>query len=74
MSRKLERGQEIYLWCVMGDKYSDKREYRVEFVGPAYYHLRATDNGERTVLTDSYPDLDDKGLQILERLDDLVSK
>jgi hypothetical protein len=74
VSRKLKQGQKIYLWREIGNHNSEEREYRVTSVGPGWYNLNATDNGEHRLISDSHPDLDDKQLQVLEALDGLISK
>jgi hypothetical protein len=68
---KPAQGQTIYLWRELGDRFSGERKYRVTAAPVTWYVLNATDNGEQKIITDSYPDLYDGELHVLEELDGL---
>ena len=72
--RKLKQGQRIYLWNQLGNRLSHEREYVVAYAGVGVYTLTDIMTGKPRLIADSYPDLFDKELQVMEKLDGLVSK
>jgi hypothetical protein len=68
-NHKLAVGQEIYLWNEEGNPQSGERRYRVVAAPVTWYILEDVGTLKRRLIADTYSDLYDPLLHVLESVD-----